>query len=154
MKTDRLELAAARVVLGLLTREELPGVAVQALQDGCESQSIIWLAGLSRDEMHEARTLFEAALSELGRRLPGKWESVMVVAREEARAIVEGTVDAYTGALRIWDLTLLAQPDTTHELDTFIYPASEWPSRPDDGAIFEEGVRRAAEELVGLSRDS
>jgi hypothetical protein len=52
------------------------------------------------------------------------------------------------GAQRISDLTLLAHPDSTHELDTFIDAASEWPGRPEDGAIFEEGILAAARDLV------
>jgi len=149
MSTDPLQIAAARLVLELLVREELPGVAVNALQDGCESQSMIFLAGLSRSQIHEARPLFESALSELGLSLPGKREAVMMLAREEARAILDGSSSAYEGAERIWDLTLLLEPDgLDHELDTFLYAAMEWPDRPQDAAIFEEGVRLAAADLV------
>jgi hypothetical protein len=67
---------------------------------------------------------------------------------EEARAIVEGKETAYDGAYRIWALTLLVPAPKSHELDTFIYGASGWQSRPEERPIFEEKILAAARDLV------
>lgn len=148
MTSDRLVLASARVALGLLYREDLADVAASALADGCDSPSLRMLAGLTPSEADGARPLFERALCELGISVPDKRKAIMRLAREMARDIVSGTTRAYDGAMAIWDLALRAPTENLPELDAFVYAASEWEDRPEHRAVFEEGIKAAARELL------
>ncbi len=95
MDTNALEIAAAKLVLDSIRPEDLPDVAVTCIQQGIESKSIIWLAGLSRDEMHEAKPLFESGLSDVGLSMPSKWDAVRRLAREEAKAVLDDRITAF-----------------------------------------------------------
>jgi hypothetical protein len=148
MKTEGLELAASRAVLGLLRSDDLARVGTQALEDGCDSPSLRILAGVNASEAEEARGLFERVLSELNVAVPSKRNAVMLLARETAKGIVSGTTGVYLGAKQIWDLTLRASNEALPELDSFVYAASEWEDRAEDRATFEEGIIAAARELV------
>ncbi|MHB8168258.1 MAG: hypothetical protein ACYDET_01250 [Thermoleophilia bacterium] len=71
----------------------------------------------------------------------------MLLAREYAKQILDGTIGAYEGASRIWDLAIIPN-EHIPELDTFEYGASEWKDRPQDAPIFEKGIIAAAKDLV------
>src|SRR4051794_1458948 len=73
--------------------------------------------------------------------------AVMGVARDICQAILEGSVTPYDGARRIGDLTLQIDEHLA-ALDTFVYAASEWDERPQDGNIFADGVVAAAKDIV------
>ena len=148
MNTSRLELAASSVLLGRLHSDDLAGVAVEALQDGCDSPSLRILAGLTAAEVDEARVLFERALFEMNIIVPSKRNAVMRLALEIAKEILAGRTDAYVGAKKIWDLTLCAPNEDLRELDSFVYAASEWQDRPEAGEILGEGITAAARDLV------
>jgi hypothetical protein len=148
MNTEELEVAASKVVLGLLQSEDLVRVGVQALERGCDSPSLRVLAGLNASEVEEARGMFDRVLSELNIAVPSKRDAVMHLARETAKRILAGTSGAYLGAKAIWDYTLRASDEDFAELDTFVYGASEWEDRPEDRVAFEEGIVAAARELV------
>lgn len=148
MSTQKLELAAARAVLGLLASDDLAQVGVHALEEGCDSPSLRMLSGLCTGETDEARRLFDRVLSELGLVMPSKRDAVMRLARETAQEILAGATGAYVGARQIWDLTLRASDERLPELDTFVYGASEWEDRPEDRVAFEEGIVAAARGLV------
>ena len=147
MNADRLEVAAAKVTLGLIPSENLTDVAVLALEDGCDSPSLRILAGLTVAEADEARELFEHVLVELNSELPSKRDAVMRLARETAKGILSGTVAPCEGAKQIWELSLLIPNENLPELDSFIYAASEWEDRPKDRKVFEDGIVAAAVEL-------
>jgi len=148
MKTKVLELATAKMVLGLLRSDELPGVAVQALEVGCNSPSLRILAGLTADQCGDARRLFDRALSELNVALLSKRDAVKRLARGIAKKILLGTTGAYDGANQIWELTLCVPDEELPELDPFVYAASEWEDRPEDRRVFGEGIIAAARDLV------
>ena len=146
MNTERLEVAASQLVLGLLFSENLANVAVLALEDGCDSPSLRILAGLTAAEAGEARALFERALAEIRSEVPSKHDAVMRLARDIANGILSGMVAPGEGAKQLWDLSLRVPDEHLPELDSFVYAASEW----EDCPVFEEGVVAAARELVGM----
>lgn len=148
MSTKRLELDAARVVLGLLLSTDLPNAAARALEDGCDSTSLRILAGLTATEVEDARRIFDRALVELSVPKPTKRDAVMRLAQETAKLILIGTTEPFEGAKEIWDLSLHLSPENLSEFDTFVYAASEWEDRPDDRQIFEHGIVAAAADLV------
>jgi hypothetical protein len=147
VKGDGLSATAAESVLGLLGAEDLPQAAVTALEAGLDSPALVALASMSADAYEsEIRALFERALMELDMCSPSPGDAVMYLARETARDIVAGTVAPYAGAKKIWELARRAP--TGHELDPFIYAASEWEDRPADRLRFEQGIIEEARSLV------
>lgn len=148
MTAERLELAASKVVLGLLRSEDLVDVGAAALEDGCDSPALRVLAGLTLAEADEARATFDRTLSELNVAIPSKRDAVMRLARETAKGILSGTTGAYEGAKQIWDLSLRVPDEELPELDTFVYAAGEWEDRPEDRRVFDDGIVAAARELV------
>jgi hypothetical protein len=143
---DELDCVAARMVLGLVGPEDLPRAANAALDGGLDSPSLIALASA---DTSEAGLLFDRTLEELKVLKPSRREAVMRLARDAAAEIVGGTIAPYTGAKRIWDLTLRVPTVRIPELDPFIYAASEWEERPEDRVHFERGIISEARALMG-----
>jgi hypothetical protein len=152
MNTERLEVAASKVALGLLLSEEFSDVAVLALEDGCDSPSLRILAGLTAAEADEARALFDRALAELNVCVPSKRDAVMRLARETAKELLSGAMAPHAGAKQIWELSLRIPDENLPELYSFVYAASEWEDRPEDRQVFEAGIAAAARELVSIRR--
>lgn len=147
MKTNKLKIAAAKVVLKIALPEDLIEAGVDALEEGLDTRSLRILAGLTVSEADEARPLFDLTLDELNILKPNQHDAVMLLAREYAKQILDGKISAYLGARRIWDIAVI--PDEhVPELDTFEYGASEWEDRPEDAKIFEKGIIAAAKDLL------
>lgn len=142
-----LQLAVSKMVLDLISPEELIRAGVDALKDGLDSKSLRILAGLNETEIDEAGTMFDRTLVELNIHKPSKRDAVLQLARENAKEILNGKITPYEGAKRISELSLCID-DHLPELDTYVYGASEWEDRPEDRHIFEEGIIMAAKELL------
>ncbi|MHB8182115.1 MAG: hypothetical protein ACYDDR_15060 [Acidithiobacillus ferrivorans] len=65
MNSDKLRIAAAQVVLAVALPEVLIDAALDALEEGLDSRSLRFLAGLTMKEADEAQPLFEKTLKEL-----------------------------------------------------------------------------------------
>lgn len=87
----QLEIAIARWVLGLVSSENLPEIAVHVLEVGFDTPALRQLAGESRPLMRNAGPMFEKVLVEIGTMLPTKSEAGLIVAREYATEIAEGS---------------------------------------------------------------
>ena len=135
-----LESVNAQWVLGLIPTDDLRDIATKALSAGIESKSLVELAGLNRSETDEARKLFEHALNELGCERMGKMDALRNYARVVSASILESDLTPLEGAKRIWQATLGSAPMNFHDLDAFIYAASELESRPQDRAFFEQAI--------------
>jgi len=146
--TDALLDSAAKVVLGLESADRLPGIAAEALGDGCESPTLRTLAGMCGSRAEELLPMFEQALQDLGLHKPPRRDAVLRLAHETARQISRGELSPYLGSKKIWELTLLAPDEVIAELDPFIYAVSEWEERPNERDFFEAAIMRTAEGLV------
>jgi len=147
MSSDAVEIAAAKLALGLVHSEELIQLAAAALASGLDTQSLRLLAGLGSFESDEAIPLFEKALVELEVETPCKGDAVMTLAVYKAARISSGGLDAAIGAKQISDLTLLVPEEEFSRLDPFVYAASEWDDRPEDRDAFLTGILSAADAL-------
>jgi hypothetical protein len=130
----------AQWVLGLILVDDLPDIAAEALSVGIESKSLVELAGLSRSETDEARKLFGQALIELGCQRMEKAEALGRYAKIVSTSILASEVTPLEGAKRIWQATRKAELNGFHDLDGFIYAASELEDRPEDKALFEKAI--------------
>lgn len=134
----------ARWVLGIILSDDLPDIAIEALSAGIESRSLIDLAGLNRSETDEARKLFGQALIELGCQNMEKATALRHYAKIVSATILASDVTPFEGAKKIWQVWLETHLYGFHDLDGFIYAASEWEDRPEDKAFFEGKILEEA----------
>src|SRR5262249_40532348 len=106
----RWDLEAARWVLRDLAPEVLPHLAVQALQEGIDAESLAILAGLHRPTAEEAGPLFEAMLRELGVAIPSHDTAVWTVATDVCSTITSGSLSPGKGAKRLATLARELDP--------------------------------------------
>ncbi len=136
----------ARHSLGLLPVEELPDLALNAIQAGYDSPSLRQLAGASAHDTEEAHRLFAKALHELGLPVPPAPEAGLTLARDVARRVLSGAIAPYEGAKRIWDHVYTRFPDLK-QLKPFVGLASEY---EDDAEHREDYSRRIIEKCKSL----
>jgi len=139
-----IKLAEARWVLGLTPIEELPALAENALADGIESESILRLAVCSVGEIDEITRLFKRILVEAGGGNMLKIEALKYYAKQIATQILSSEISPQQGVRLIWTATINAKEKDFHELDAFIYAASEMDDRPADKEFFEQAILEEA----------
>ena len=135
-----LKLVYAEWLLGLVTSDDLPDIAIRAISSGIESGSILRLASLAKTESMEAVKLFDRGLMELGYKAITKVDALRIYATEVSRLILEERLSPLEGARLIWRAKLNSGNDDFHELDGFIYAASEMEERPNDKRLFEKAI--------------
>ncbi len=134
-----LKAIQVRWVLGLVSGKDLPSIATTLLTQGIESKSLVELAGLSRTEAG-APDLFEQALHELGCIVMEPTEALKHYAKTVSASILARETSPLDGARRIWRATLYVGAHGFHDLDPFVYAASEAESRPQDRELFERAI--------------
>jgi hypothetical protein len=96
-------LIAAKWYLRELSGEDMPGIARDALELGHDGKDLRRLAGLSNPTRREVAATVEGALRELGVHTPiTERDAAVWMAKRIASEIVEGRIEPYTGACRIW----------------------------------------------------
>jgi hypothetical protein len=126
-----LHTLAAKYRLGLVSADDLPKVGIDALTDGLDTPSLRLLAGESSSDCEEARRLFEKSLIELGIAIPTLDEAGIVVSRSIAQEVIDGKLDPYEGASRIWDSVYVHNP-RLEALTVFVGLASELDDHPEE----------------------
>jgi hypothetical protein len=66
----------------------------------------------------------------------------------ELGLILDGKLDPYIGARLLWKASVNNDIDHEHELDPFIYAASEYEDRPEDREGFKRAIIEEARDLV------
>ncbi len=144
-KTFDLKRIEALWVLGLLSSDELPDLAAEALAQGFESKSLVELAGCLPDETDDIRRLFNRSLREItGKRRMLKTDALRIYAKQISTAILTSEISPLDGARLVWRATLKAGVRGFHELDGFVYSASEMEDRPEDKRLFEKVIGEEA----------
>ena len=132
-----------------MSPEDLPGIATDLLCQGIESRSLIELAGLSRNE-GGAPVLFEQALDELGCGTMEPTEALGRYAKAVSTSILASEIPPLEGAKRIWRAKLYVGLHGWHDLDPFVYAASEADSRPEEREFFERAITEEARRWARL----
>ena len=144
-KSLDLESIEALWVLELISTDELPELAMQVMAQGLESKSLVELAGCSPSESDDIRRLFNQSLREItGKRRMLKTDALRRYAKQISTSILATDVSPFDGAKLIWRATLKAGVQGFHELDGFIYAASEMEDRPKEKAFFEKAIKEEA----------
>lgn len=144
-------LVQAMAVLNLLSSERMIEVGGEALEAGMDSKALRILASLIQDEVAEAPELFEQASKELCLPKLSRSAAASIYAIAISRQILNGVISPQDGANKIWDASIRVNEPTFHDLDTFIYSASEIQSRPEDKDFFNSEIIKEAE-LWALKR--
>ena len=106
-----LQVAAAKMVLGLLSSSDLVDIAVQALVDGSGSLSLGALAGENDPNWFEASSLFERGLRESDIASPSKREATWILLMHYLSLIATGQIDCYAGMMIIDNTIYRNAPD-------------------------------------------
>jgi len=135
-------------VLGMLRPDKLPEWAASVLSAGIETEDILQLAVCSPNDHDCIRSLFEKILRSEGTEKMTIVDALKRYAAQVSRSILSENMSPREGARLIWDATLKARLPGFHELDPFIYAASEMDDRPLDKALFERAIRAEAKRWV------
>ncbi len=135
-------------ILGLVGTQELPMVAQQALAAGCDAPGLLELAISDVSDNEQVLMSFRRVLAESQGGAMTKREALKLYAREISGKILSGTLPVYDGARLIWKATVSAKEQDFHELDAFIYAASEMEDRPAEHKVFTEAIRQEASRWV------
>jgi hypothetical protein len=95
------DVAVAAWRLGSLPLEELPDAAVNALDAGCDTPSLVQLAGMEHASWSEIEPVVARAFADRGREFPDDNQAVKAVADSIARQMVAGTLDPEAGARKL-----------------------------------------------------
>lgn len=145
--SNSLHGSAILSALNILDEASLPALAARLVADGLESPALIELAGIPTGNESDIRRLFAGALVELGISIPDSHEALHGYAHDQSCSLLAGEISPYECAKAIWH-ACLASGVVCHDLDPFIYAASEFEDRSADRdffscAILEEARRWA-----------
>lgn len=140
----KLLLAQAMMILGILTTDRLPDIAIEALEAGEDSSALRILAGLMQYDITEVHKVFERVLIEMAIPMLTRSEAARMYAVDICVQIVGRQISPLEGANRIWDASIRVNDPDFHDLDTFVYAASELEDRPMDRDFFEREIVKEA----------
>ena len=147
-----LERIGALWVLGLIRPEDLPELASRSLMTPATTTTLADLAVCRSDEPELIEKLLLQLFSESRASFPSKRDALRWYACDVSRSILAGTKAPYAGAREIWNATVKAGDKDFHELDGFIYAASEMEDRAIDRPHFEREICEEAKRWVNRSR--
>ncbi|XSG77480.1 hypothetical protein ACP8Y2_10770 [Herpetosiphon llansteffanensis] len=160
-KPSRINIIQARYVLGRIPNSELPKLATQLLIDGYDSLALRILAGLQAYEIDlQANTLWEQIKTDLALTPMTSRDAARIYAIDALQQVILGTIDPFIAAEELWDVSIEAKSsDKTsntqnslqsefHDLDPFVYCASEAHSRPGDREFFRQAILSEARDWL------
>ena len=140
-----VQLIAARWYVEELSGEEMPGLACQALEQGFDGRNLRCLAGLSGPARRDVAPIVDGALQELGVQTPiTKRDAALWMARRVAAQIIEGQIQPYGGACRIW----LSYGFGAQELERWSRLVVNFEVASELG-----GIEQATEQILQAARD-
>ncbi len=139
--------AVAYWAFGWLPSDKLPGVALEALEQGIESPTIVELASAETVWDPRLHRLFEKVLTELRRSPLTKAEAGRIIAGEYAKKICQGTVTPVDGARAIWRVSLECE-ELMPDLGIFGGRVSEYEGLQDGRERISELIVTEARELI------
>jgi hypothetical protein len=139
------KLVAAKWYLGELSGEEMPGIACQALDLGHDGKNLRYLAGLSGPARRDILEIVDGAMRELGVQTPiTKRDAALWMARRLAGEILEGRIEPYGGACRIW----LSYSFSASELEHWSNLATNYEVAAETGEL-----EKAKQQIVQAARN-
>jgi hypothetical protein len=143
----KIELAQALWQIGKLSAEKLPDVAIQALRRGFDGSALRELAGLQKPTKQDIGDLFDRALKEVECLPISKREASLIVAKNIAQEIINGNIEPYEGARRIW-WDIWDQNRELDELKVFVGLASGYEDEPNHQQKYANDIIKEARKLI------
>jgi hypothetical protein len=99
------DILPSEYVLNNIRIRKLPNIALTALGNGYDCESLRILAGLEgKAEEYEIRQYFEKSLRELGISIPTKEQAIILLSNNVAQRIVLRDISEYDGGKLLWGL--------------------------------------------------
>jgi hypothetical protein len=137
---NRIRQALVSRALGLLPRSALPGLAADLMVAGLDTPSLLELS-ISDPDHDDLDALFRRMMQELHVQDVGREQALREYAAHVSDRVLHGACTPYEGAKEIWSVLLKNPVQGFHELDGFVYSASEMEDRPEDKEFFERAIR-------------
>lgn len=115
--------ALSEYILAPWLAEDLPRIAIEALEEGFDSPSLRMLAASEGCDSDTLRQLLAKAMNELGITI-SRTDAALNLARAIAREVLDGTLTPYEGARRIW-WRVYNEVEQLGQLAVFVGLASE-----------------------------
>jgi hypothetical protein len=144
--------AVAYWSFGWLQSDTLPRVAIEALEQGIESPSLLELAAAGNTANADFHCLFEKSLTELGRSRLSKAEAGRVIARDYTYQICNRKLTPIEGARAIWRVSLECE-ELTRELGIFAGRVTEYEDLPSLRERISEMILSEAQALATERRE-
>ena len=148
IKIFNLERAEVLQVLGILSKEELLQMAKDAVAEGCDDPAVTQLSIFTLNEVDEINAQFKKMKGQCDKEAMSMLSALRFYAKEISTLILSGAMSPREGANMLWRAQINSRMETFHELDGFIYAASEMDDRPEDSALFEEGILKEAKRVI------
>jgi hypothetical protein len=98
------EIKVAKFVLGTYQHHHLPEIAIAALREKIESESLLILAGMTdADPSYERQRYFEAGLEEINYTCPSRKEAGFILLKHYLKEMIENPDTAFDHMLKIQD---------------------------------------------------
>lgn len=126
--------------LGVISKNELPELGAKLMEEDLNSQELLDLALCPMDRLEETPELFEIYLRSVGHGSMSETEAALIYARCVSREILQEEIGPYEGAKKIWSVAIKVRREGFHDLDPFVYAASEYEDRPAERRFFEQAI--------------
>ncbi len=140
-------------ILGLISDEELPNLALKGLSQGFDSESLVTLSVCEFTESCEIQKHFKNVLSDFGGGDMSQKDALRCYAKYISTLILNSEISPSMGAKSIFRASLNAAQSDFHELDAFIYAESEMEERPNEREFFESAIREEATYWANIDLD-
>ncbi len=148
IKIFDLERAEMLQMLGILSKEKLLQMAKDAVTGGCDDPAVTQLSMFALNEVDEINAQFEKIKIQCDKEAMSMLSALRLYAKEISTLILSGAISPREGANMLWRAQINSRMETFHELDGFIYAASEMDDRPEDSVLFEEGILKEAKRVI------
>jgi hypothetical protein len=103
-KIKALHIKVSEYVIGKFNYHRLPAIALEALADGFDSESLRILAGLDENSSeYDVKYYFNRCIKELGYSIPEITNAIWFLIKNTAQKIVQQDIDEYDGGRLICD---------------------------------------------------
>jgi hypothetical protein len=147
---EPVEILLARWQLDELGSEEVPRLATEALEAGCDTPTLRQLAGIEGSCRAEVEELLPRFLREVRAERPTTDDAVKAMVDQCARQVVRGELAPSVGATRLWLRShhFYGNDRIWEQLSPFVALASELDDWPDGRAQLEADIVREAAALL------
>jgi hypothetical protein len=144
---QHLKMLHARWVLKDIEQDGVPEICQTLVQEGLDSPSLHYLAGLTRAEMYQVDGLLRRMFHEFGFEECTEIDAAWFLVKDLAAEIESGRMGAYEGARRLGQYGTDFQPLFPF-LRTFIAAWNEWDEYSEHSQDLESQIRTAAAALL------